>query len=71
MATWKLAVLVFIISSVVFAGALVVAIVSVPALYDRAMSLIPGAAIVGFAAAAVFSFFVARSLNAKRPSRAA
>jgi hypothetical protein len=62
MSVWKLAVIMFIITSVVFAGAGVLIVTSVPALYDAGMKLIPMASLAGFAIAAVVSIIVARQL---------
>lgn len=64
MSTWKLAVLIWVISGVVFAGAGLAVIVSVPSLYDNALKLIPVVAAAGFAVAAVVSMVVAKKLNA-------
>jgi hypothetical protein len=62
MPAWKLAIVIFIMLSVVFAGAGVIVITSVPKLYDQAMRLIPMIAAAGFALAAVISYFVARAI---------
>ncbi len=62
MSFWKLALIIFIITSVVFSGAGVALITSVPALYDGGMKFIPIAALGGFALAAVVSVFIARQI---------
>jgi hypothetical protein len=62
MSVWKLAVILFIIASVVFAGAGVLVVTSVPALYDGGMKLIPVVSLAGFAVAAIASILVARQI---------
>jgi hypothetical protein len=58
----KVAVLVHLILMTVLVGALVIAIVSIPSLYDQAMRLIPIAALVGFVAAIPASIWISRRI---------
>lgn len=62
MPAWKLAIVIFIILSVVFAGMGMILITSVPQLYDQAMRLIPLVAAGGFTLAAVISYVVAKAI---------
>jgi hypothetical protein len=61
---WKVALLVHIVLMTVLMGALVIAIVSVPALADQGMRLIPIAAALGFVAAIPLSIYVSRRILA-------
>ena len=58
----KLVFAVHLIVMTVIMGILVIAIVSVPSLYDQGMKLIPIAAAVGFVAALPLSIWVSRRI---------
>lgn len=60
----RLAILVHIVLMTVLVGVLVIGIVSVPSLAERAMTLIPVAAGVGFFAAIPFSVLLSRRILA-------
>ncbi|OYU50578.1 MAG: hypothetical protein CFE31_03250 [Rhizobiales bacterium PAR1] len=58
----KLVFMVHLIMMTVVAGALVIAIVSIPSLADQGMKLIPWAAAVGFVAALPLSIWISRRI---------
>lgn len=58
----KVALLIHLILATVLAGALVIAIVSIPSLADQGMKLIPWAALVGFVAAIPVSIWISRRI---------
>jgi len=58
----KLALLIHLILATVIAGALVIAIVSIPSLADQGMKLIPWAALTGFVAAIPVSIWISRRI---------
>lgn len=62
MPVWKLAIIIFIMLSVVFAGAGVIAVLTMPGLADQAMRLIPLVAGGGFVLSAIVSLFVAKQI---------
>lgn len=61
---WKVAVVVHLVVMTVLMGVLVIAIVSVPSLYDQGMKLIPLAAAIGFIAAIPVSIHISRRILA-------
>jgi hypothetical protein len=61
---WKVAIVVHIVVMTVLMGALVIAITSIPALYDQGMKLIPIAAAIGFVAAIPVSVHISRRILA-------
>lgn len=61
---WRIAALIHLIGMTVLMGALVTVIVSVPALYERGMQLIPIAAVIGFIVAIPASIWAARKIVA-------
>lgn len=58
-----LVVLMFMLAATVFTGALVVAVVATPALYDQGMVMIPAAAAIGLALAVPVAWLVARTIR--------
>jgi hypothetical protein len=62
MSVGKLAVILFIVASVVFAGTGLLVVTSVPSLYDGGMQLIPYVVLGGFALAALASVIVANQI---------
>lgn len=66
----KLAVLVWMVLGTTLAGALVVVIVSVPALSGQGMSLIPIAAAAGFVLAVPAAILIARKIDQATVRRA-
>ena len=66
----KIATLVWIVLGATLAGSLVLVVVSVPALNDRGMTLIPYAAAAGFVLAAPFAALIARKIQSAVATRA-
>lgn len=66
----KIAVLVWMMLGITLAGALVVAVVAVPSLYDQGMRLIPIVAAAGFVVAIPFAFLIAKKIDGLTGKRA-
>lgn len=60
---WRLAALIWILVGTVLAGVVVVAIVSVPSLYDMGMRLIPIGGIAGYIVGLPIAWVVARHID--------
>lgn len=66
----KIAVLVWMMLGITLAGALVVAVVAVPSLYDQGMRLIPIVAAAGFVVAIPFAVLIAKKIDQLTAKRA-
>lgn len=66
MATWKLALLIWVIAGVTVAGIGVLVVVATPQLAANSAQLIPLVSAVGFVLAFVASWIVAKQINAAR-----
>ncbi|MBK5961006.1 hypothetical protein CCR97_22780 [Rhodoplanes elegans] len=66
----KIAVLVWMVLGITLAGTLVVAVVSVPSLYDQGMRLIPIVAAAGFVVAIPFAVLIAKKIDHLTAKRA-
>lgn len=62
MSVWKLASILFVMTSVVFAGIGVLVIISIPALYDSGMRFIPAVVVAGFILASIASMMIAKRI---------
>ncbi|WP_181702123.1 hypothetical protein [Chthonobacter albigriseus] len=65
----KLAVLIWIVLGTTLAGSFVTVVLTVPALYAKAMENIPIAAGAGFVVAIPFAVVIAKKIMAQIPSR--
>lgn len=63
MSTFKLALVIWVITGVTVAGAIVTAILATPSLAEQTRVLLPAGAAAGFAIAFIVSLVIARQIN--------
>lgn len=66
MPTWQIALVIWLVTGVTIAGTGLLVIVSIPALYDDGVRLIPWVTGISFVIALFVSWVIAKQINYKR-----